>query len=123
MSGYDKILDNAVTKNVADSITEQLSERQRNILIEIGIGGTNVTNNVTNTTDDIAALLGVSKRTILRDLEKMKELGIIVRVGTSKSGYWEIVKKKRMSSETRLTTIIRVSLRMLESRRARCLPC
>ena len=97
MSGYDKILDNADTKNVTDGIAEQLSERQRNILVALGIGGTNVTNNVTNnvtkTTDDIAALLGVSKRTILRDLEKMKELGIIVRVGTSKSGYWEIVKK------------------------------
>ena len=43
--------------------------------------------------NEIAHQLNISKRTILRDLKKMKQEKIIERVGSEKNGYWEIVSK------------------------------
>jgi len=40
--------------------------------------------------NEIARKLTVSKRTILRDVKKMKEEKIIERIGSEKSGYWKI---------------------------------
>ncbi len=37
--------------------------------------------------------LNVSSKTIKRDIAKLKEKGILKRIGSSKSGYWEINKK------------------------------
>ena len=36
-------------------------------------------------------LIGVTKRTIERNLQKLQEHGKIVRVGSTKSGYWKIL--------------------------------
>lgn len=38
----------------------------------------------------MAEILKVSKRTILRDLDILKEKEKIRRIGSEKSGYWEI---------------------------------
>jgi DeoR/GlpR family transcriptional regulator of sugar metabolism len=43
---------------------------------------------------EIVSYLDVSKRTILRDIEKLKENNLLKRVGSEKSGHWEIVKNK-----------------------------
>ena len=40
--------------------------------------------------NDIAEKLNVSKRTILRDIKKMKRGKVLERVGSEKNGYWEI---------------------------------
>ena len=42
------------------------------------------------TTTQMAEKLGVTKRTILRDIEALKEKGLIIRVGSEKTGYWEL---------------------------------
>lgn len=39
----------------------------------------------------IATILGVTDKTVKRDITKLKNENKIVRVGSSKSGYWEIV--------------------------------
>jgi ATP-dependent DNA helicase RecG len=38
----------------------------------------------------LSKYLGVSRITIVRDLDKLKEQGRIVRVGSDKTGYWEV---------------------------------
>ena len=43
------------------------------------------------TINQIATICNVSSKTIKRDIAKLKELGKIKRVGSQKSGYWEIV--------------------------------
>ncbi|MDR1685366.1 MAG: HTH domain-containing protein [Desulfovibrio sp.] len=43
-------------------------------------------------TDFIATSLNISKRTVLRRLEELKERGRINRMGPSKSGCWEVVE-------------------------------
>jgi ATP-dependent DNA helicase RecG len=40
--------------------------------------------------NDIAQKLAVSKRTIIRDIKKMKKENIIERIGNEKNGYWKI---------------------------------
>ena len=42
------------------------------------------------TTEELAKKLNVTKRTILRDIEKLKHNGILKYVGSTKGGYWEI---------------------------------
>ncbi len=37
----------------------------------------------------------VNERTIKRDLAKMKKLGILRHVGSTKGGHWEVVKENR----------------------------
>ncbi len=41
-------------------------------------------------TTQMAEKLGVTKRTILRDIEALKGKGLITRIGSEKTGYWEI---------------------------------
>jgi ATP-dependent DNA helicase RecG len=43
--------------------------------------------------NEIAHKLNISKRTVLRDLKKMKQGKIIERIGNEKNGYWEITSK------------------------------
>jgi len=40
--------------------------------------------------NEIARKLTVSKRTILRDVKRMKEGKIIERIGSEKNGYWKV---------------------------------
>ena len=40
---------------------------------------------------EYGALLGVSEATIKRRLGELRKAGMIVRVGSNKSGYWEVV--------------------------------
>ncbi len=52
--------------------------------------------NIIRANKDITAIelfkkFGVSEKTIKRDFKKLQEDNVIVRVGTSKLGYWEIV--------------------------------
>lgn len=45
------------------------------------------------TTEEIALMMNMGKRTILRDMEELKNENRIVRAGGRKIGYWEIIKK------------------------------
>ena len=40
------------------------------------------------------AIIGVSEATVKRRLNEMKREGLILRVGSNKTGHWEIVKGK-----------------------------
>ncbi|MCI9075942.1 MAG: winged helix-turn-helix transcriptional regulator [Dorea sp.] len=40
----------------------------------------------------IAAKIGISNRNIESNIKKLKECGILIRHGSPKSGYWEIMK-------------------------------
>ena len=40
------------------------------------------------TADELAELLGVSRRTVLRAIAKLRESGRITRVGSDKTGHW-----------------------------------
>ena len=44
------------------------------------------------TIEQIAELCGISKRTIAREIKKLREQGKIRRIGSDKTGHWEIQK-------------------------------
>ena len=45
---------------------------------------------------DIAEQIGLSKRGVEKQLKKFRDLGIITRKGSDKTGYWEIVKEENV---------------------------
>ena len=75
----------------------QLTERQKKIyhIIKDGtINDTvNDTANDTVTAKTLSATLGTSIITIKRDLAAMQSMGVIKRVGSDKTGHWEVVNK------------------------------
>ena len=49
-----------------------------------------------NTLDSIANTLGVTRRTVEKQVKKLKEVGIVSRVGSNKSGSWQVdIKEDR----------------------------
>lgn len=86
----------AVPLNVSIKIESELTERQR-YLLKIISGESvakkgDVSLNVPLNTTFIAERLGLSRKTIQRELNWLQEQGTIRRVGSKKNGHWEIVK-------------------------------
>ena len=82
------------TANVAVNDTarlSQLTERQRKIYDAIKNVPVNVPVNVPN----LASMLGVSEKTIKRDIAVMQSAGLIKRVGSDKTGHWEVIEVQR----------------------------
>jgi len=73
-----------VTDNVTDNVTDSDSDRAKKILDLI------VENNRI-TASEIAKCMKVTKRTILRDIEKLKSEKSLERIGSEKGGYWKVI--------------------------------
>ena len=67
----------------------QLTERQHGIYEAIKNVPVNVPVNVPN----LASMLGVSEKTIKRDIAAMQSAGLIKRVGSDKTGHWEVINQ------------------------------
>ncbi len=72
-------------KNVTENVTEK-----RNYLIIREIKKNN-----SISIDQLAEKLKVTRRTIIRDIEKMKNQKILCRIGPSKGGYWKILPTEK----------------------------
>lgn len=46
------------------------------------------------TTIEMAKIIGISSRAVEKQLSKLKEKGVLIRVGADNGGHWEIVKDK-----------------------------
>ena len=73
-----------VTTNVTINVTIKLTETEKKILQII-------TNNPNVTQKEIAEELNVTTVTVKRNIKKLKEKGIIDRVGANKNGYWKVL--------------------------------
>ena len=65
------------------NVGEKLTERQRIILNHME------QNNVVSS-KAIAMLLQITDRTVEREIQKLKEMEVIERVGADKGGYWKV---------------------------------
>lgn len=45
-----------------------------------------------STLDEIAEAIGATRRTVEKQVKKLKEAGIVVRVGSNKSGVWKVTE-------------------------------
>ncbi|MBQ1733056.1 MAG: winged helix-turn-helix transcriptional regulator, partial [Bacteroidales bacterium] len=75
-----------VTEKVTEKVTKKVTERQVVILEEIG-------KNTYITAQQLSDILGISLRKTKENLSKLKERGIIRRVGPDKGGHWEIIEQ------------------------------
>ena len=78
-----------ISSNVTDTVTNVTNANVTNRSAEI-LNIIKENNNIT--TEEIAERYKVTKRTILRDLALLKEKNMIKRIGTSKTGHWEVIK-------------------------------
>ncbi len=46
------------------------------------------------TTTELSEKLNVTRRTIARDMEKLKEIQQVIRIGGDKGGHWQINNNK-----------------------------
>ena len=44
------------------------------------------------TTDQLGKLIGITRRAVLKQINKLKEQGRVRRVGPDKGGHWEVLK-------------------------------
>lgn len=83
-----------VTKDVTEDVTENVtraSPQKRKILIL-----EKIKENSLISVDRLAEILCVSRRTVLRDMDRLKVDGRIKRIGPDKGGYWELLGKAEM---------------------------
>jgi len=65
---------------------EKLNPNQRTILQEI-------IKNKYITQKELSKILGINEKNVRNNIAKLKEIGIIRRIGPDKGGYWEIIEK------------------------------
>ncbi len=78
-----------VPLNIFDSenVTENVTENERfHRIIEL------IKTNPYITSSQMSKRLNVVRRTIARDLEKLKKKNVIIRIGGDKGGYWKIIE-------------------------------
>ena len=78
------VTDNVVDK-VVDKVVDDLTQNQQ-MLIKI------IRQNQYISARELAIEIGISQRKIQKYIAKLKELGIVNRIGSPKGGYWEILK-------------------------------
>lgn len=81
--------------NVVDKVTDKVTDNQQKIL-EL------IEQNTSITTMDLAGEVSISQRKIKQNIQKLKEKGLIERIGPAKGGYWKVT----MSDKYRVTSNI-----------------
>ena len=77
----DGVVDGAV-----DRVVENLSENQKQIIELVG-GDSYIT------AYEIGKSIGISLRKVQENIAKLKEMGILKRIGPAKGGHWQIIDK------------------------------
>jgi ATP-dependent DNA helicase RecG len=75
-------------EEVSENVTENVTENREQKILQI------IDENNKITTEEIAKLVGVVRKTIARDIDTLKAKGVLSRIGSDKTGHWEIVKNK-----------------------------
>ena len=73
------------TERVTEKVTDRVTENQRKIL-------EGMSRNQYITAPELAKSVGISERKIKENIRKLKERGIVRRIGPAKGGYWELAK-------------------------------
>lgn len=79
-------IDVKVPERVTVKVTERVTVNQSKILAEIA-------NNQAITAQELSLKIGISVRKTKANLAKLKEMGLLCRIGPDKGGHWEVEKK------------------------------
>ena len=80
-------MSNGMLESISDSAQKSVQKSVQKI-ISIIKGNPNIT------TQEIADLLGINRSGVARHIKKLREQGIIRRIGPDKGGHWEITGKQ-----------------------------
>jgi predicted HTH transcriptional regulator len=72
-------------KKVGGKVTEKVTENQRKIL-------KGIIKDKHMTTKSLSVLVGISERKIKENIKKLKQKGVLKRIGPDKGGYWQVLK-------------------------------
>lgn len=78
----EEIIENE--KKVTVKVTQKVTVNQQKILKAIK-------NNPFITQDELSKVIGLSRKSIIQNMKKMKDNGLIKRVGAAKNGHWKIL--------------------------------
>lgn len=81
----DKVPDK-VSDKVPDNLRISITENQNKILELLH-------NQSKMSMNELAENIGISKRKILNNINKLRELGFLQRIGNNKTGYWQVIHK------------------------------
>jgi len=73
-----------VTDRVTDKVTVRVTANQKKIIDHLK-------ENKRITTAELAQKIGISQRKIKENIRKLKGMGLLSRIGSEKSGYWEVM--------------------------------
>jgi ATP-dependent DNA helicase RecG len=74
------------TNKVVDKVVDKLTNNQKSIIEIIKI-------NPSVSARELVPQVGISHRKIQENIAKLKEYGIIERIGSPKGGHWEIINQ------------------------------
>ena len=69
-----------------ENVTENVTENRELIILNL------IRENRNITTIQLAKRINVTRRTIARDIENMKQNRTIKRIGSDKAGHWEVIQ-------------------------------
>jgi ATP-dependent DNA helicase RecG len=72
-------------KDNSDKVPDKITDNQTKLL-EL------ISESPTISMSDLATKIGISKRKILDNINKLKQMGFVERIGPAKGGYWNIMK-------------------------------
>ena len=71
-------------KKVTVKVTQKVTVNQKKILDAIK-------NNPYITQEELAETVGITRKSIISNMKKLQEIGLIKRIGADKNGYWQVV--------------------------------
>ena len=74
----------ATEKKVTVKVTQKVTVNQKKILEAIE-------NNPNITQEELAEFVGITRKSIISNMKKLQENGLIKRIGADKNGYWQII--------------------------------
>lgn len=89
------IVENVVGKDLND--VEKTSDVVENVVENILAS---ISKNSTISTKKLAAMCSLSERQVQRIMTKLKEQGVIRRIGPDKGGHWEIIAPQSLEEDT-----------------------
>ncbi len=72
-------------KDLINDLEKNLSENQIKII-------NFMSENANITQSELSNLIGINEKNIRNNIKKLKDLGLIQRIGSPKNGYWEVKK-------------------------------
>ena len=78
-----KIVQKKVPERVTERVPEKVTENQTQILKELR-------KNSHMTSKELAVVVGISERKIKSNIKRLKDVGLLRRIGPDRGGHWEV---------------------------------